>query len=38
MTREVNPTKASMEYAVIPGTALEVSRVGIGTWAAGGWM
>jgi aryl-alcohol dehydrogenase-like predicted oxidoreductase len=50
MTREVDladPTTevdirlepgTRMEYAVIHGTALEVSRVGIGTWAAGGWM
>jgi aryl-alcohol dehydrogenase-like predicted oxidoreductase len=27
-----------MELAGIPGTALEVSRVAIGTWAIGGWM
>ena len=27
-----------MEFAEIPGTALEVSRVAIGTWAIGGWM
>jgi aryl-alcohol dehydrogenase-like predicted oxidoreductase len=27
-----------MEYAKIAGTALEVSRVGLGTWAIGGWM
>lgn len=28
----------AMERAAIPGTSLEVSRVGIGTWAIGGWM
>jgi aryl-alcohol dehydrogenase-like predicted oxidoreductase len=27
-----------MEYARIPGTTLDVSRVAIGTWAIGGWM
>ena len=26
------------ELAEIPGTAIEMSRVGIGTWAIGGWM
>jgi aryl-alcohol dehydrogenase-like predicted oxidoreductase len=27
-----------MEYVEIPGTALKVSRVGLGTWAIGGWL
>jgi aryl-alcohol dehydrogenase-like predicted oxidoreductase len=27
-----------MERTIIPGTALQVSRVAIGTWAIGGWM
>ena len=27
-----------MEFAEIPGTMLKVSRVGLGTWAIGGWM
>ncbi|HKJ87844.1 MAG TPA: aldo/keto reductase, partial [Gammaproteobacteria bacterium] len=27
-----------MEHTVIPGTGLEVSRIGLGTWAMGGWM
>jgi len=27
-----------MEFATIPGTSLEISRVGLGTWAIGGWM
>jgi aryl-alcohol dehydrogenase-like predicted oxidoreductase len=28
----------NMQFAAIPGTSLEVSRVAIGTWAIGGWM
>ena len=28
----------NMQFAGIPGTSLEVSRIGIGTWAIGGWM
>ena len=27
-----------MEIAEIPGTGLKVSRIGLGTWAIGGWM
>jgi aryl-alcohol dehydrogenase-like predicted oxidoreductase len=27
-----------MEFAEIPGTGLKVSRIGLGTWAIGGWM
>jgi aryl-alcohol dehydrogenase-like predicted oxidoreductase len=27
-----------LEYTEIPGTAIRVSRVGLGTWAIGGWM
>jgi len=27
-----------METAEIPGTGLKVSRIGLGTWAIGGWM
>jgi aryl-alcohol dehydrogenase-like predicted oxidoreductase len=27
-----------MEFATIAGTEIEVSRIGIGTWAIGGWM
>jgi aryl-alcohol dehydrogenase-like predicted oxidoreductase len=27
-----------MEFATIPETSLKVSRVGLGTWAIGGWM
>jgi aryl-alcohol dehydrogenase-like predicted oxidoreductase len=29
---------ADMEFVLIPGTALRVSRVALGTWAIGGWM
>src|SRR5712672_2887135 len=28
----------NMQFAGISGTSLEVSRIGIGTWAIGGWM
>ena len=27
-----------MEFATIPETSLRISRVGLGTWAIGGWM
>ncbi len=27
-----------MEYRIIPGTNLDVSRISLGTWAIGGWM
>jgi aryl-alcohol dehydrogenase-like predicted oxidoreductase len=27
-----------MEYVTIPGTGLNVSRIGLGSWAIGGWM
>jgi aryl-alcohol dehydrogenase-like predicted oxidoreductase len=27
-----------MEFITIPGTSLTVSRIGLGTWAIGGWM
>lgn len=27
-----------METTILPGTELEVSRIGLGTWAIGGWM
>ncbi|THD57504.1 aldo/keto reductase [Phenylobacterium sp.] len=27
-----------MEFAKIPGTSVEISRVALGTWAIGGWM
>ncbi len=33
-----DPRNSRMEFAEIPGTALKVSRVGLGTWAIGGLM
>jgi aryl-alcohol dehydrogenase-like predicted oxidoreductase len=30
--------EAGMEFAAIPGTPIEVSRIALGTWAIGGWM
>jgi aryl-alcohol dehydrogenase-like predicted oxidoreductase len=36
--RERYRSDNQMEFAEIPGTALKVSRVAIGTWAIGGWM
>jgi aryl-alcohol dehydrogenase-like predicted oxidoreductase len=30
--------RATMEFAPIAGTPLKISRVGLGTWAIGGWM
>ncbi len=27
-----------MEYVTVPGTSITMSRVGLGTWAIGGWM
>ncbi len=27
-----------MEYITIPGTDLKASRIGLGTWAIGGWL
>ena len=33
------PSKsAGVEYAAVQGTELRISRVGLGTWAMGGWM
>jgi hypothetical protein len=28
----------NMEFVTIPRTSLKVSRIGLGTWAIGGWM
>jgi hypothetical protein len=36
--RRSRPAGTFMEFAVIPGTELRVSRVTLGTWAIGGWM
>jgi hypothetical protein len=30
--------QADMEFVDIPGTAIRVSRIALGTWAIGGWM
>jgi aryl-alcohol dehydrogenase-like predicted oxidoreductase len=38
VTVQSNTLDIKTELAVIPGTAVEVSRVAIGTWAIGGWM
>jgi aryl-alcohol dehydrogenase-like predicted oxidoreductase len=35
MTSEIKPDNAEMEYLAAP---LNVSRIGLGTWAIGGWM
>ena len=33
------PSKTTnMEFVSVPGTSLTVSRIGLGTWAIGGWM
>ena len=32
------PQEINTESTHIPGTALQVSRVALGTWAMGGWM
>jgi aryl-alcohol dehydrogenase-like predicted oxidoreductase len=37
-TRKNDPHGSTMEFVNVPGTALNVSRVAIGTWAIGGWM
>ena len=37
MVRNI-PTRNAMELAQIAGTNLRISRVGLGTWAIGGWM
>jgi aryl-alcohol dehydrogenase-like predicted oxidoreductase len=36
-TMDVTPSGA-IEFAVVPGTDLRISRIGLGTWAIGGWM
>jgi aryl-alcohol dehydrogenase-like predicted oxidoreductase len=37
-TRQRAGGDTKMEFAEIPGTTLKVSRVGLGTWAIGGWL
>ncbi len=36
--RQTVKSDSPMEFAKIAGTTLEVSRIGLGTWAMGGWM
>ena len=31
-------SNCDVEFATITGTSLKVSRIGLGTWAIGGWM
>ena len=38
MPTQTQPLNSNMEFVKIPGTALLVSRIGLGTWAIGGWM
>ncbi|WOJ91049.1 aldo/keto reductase [Methylocapsa polymorpha] len=38
MANQAATLEKTIELADIPGTALKVSRVAIGTWAIGGWM
>jgi aryl-alcohol dehydrogenase-like predicted oxidoreductase len=38
MVDTVEIGQSEMEHADVPGTAINVSRVAIGTWAIGGWM
>jgi aryl-alcohol dehydrogenase-like predicted oxidoreductase len=38
MTEQAETLEIAMQRRSIPGTAVEMSRVGIGTWAIGGWM
>lgn len=37
-SREHRSGKSTIEFAEIKGAGLKVSRVGLGTWAIGGWM
>jgi aryl-alcohol dehydrogenase-like predicted oxidoreductase len=38
MTKQTKPLNSNMEFVNISGTSLNVSRIGLGTWAIGGWM
>jgi aryl-alcohol dehydrogenase-like predicted oxidoreductase len=38
MARQADTSGMATELATIPGTALKVSPVALGTWAIGGWM
>ena len=38
MPTQTQPLSSNMEFVKISGTPLVVSRIGLGTWAIGGWM
>ena len=38
MPTQTQPLNSNMEFVKISGTPLAVSRIGLGTWAIGGWM
>jgi aryl-alcohol dehydrogenase-like predicted oxidoreductase len=38
MALPADKLERTMEHAAVPGTELRISRVGLGTWAIGGWM
>jgi len=38
MSHQAKPLEPEAEFAEIPGTTIQMSRVAIGTWAIGGWM
>lgn len=38
MIDKAQPSNSDMEFVKIVGTPLTVSRIGLGTWAIGGWM
>jgi aryl-alcohol dehydrogenase-like predicted oxidoreductase len=38
LTHRPDELNSRMEFIEIPGTPLVVSRIGLGTWAIGGWM
>jgi aryl-alcohol dehydrogenase-like predicted oxidoreductase len=38
MSHHARPFEPEAEFAEIPGTAIQISRIAMGTWAIGGWM
>src|SRR5580704_4153184 len=38
LVEQPNTLTSPMEFVAIAGTPLVVSRIGLGTWAIGGWM
>ena len=38
MIERAKPLDSNMEFIELSGTPLVVSRIGLGTWAIGGWM